>query len=131
MFKIYFIALFVFLFMDALWLGVIAKDFYQKKIGFLMRESVNWIAAAIFYLLFILGLTIFSIEPAIEASSWIESFFSGALFGLIAYATYDLTNLATIKGWPISVTVVDLFWGSFIGGSVSVITYFLIIELII
>lgn len=131
MLKIYFVALPVFLLIDAIWLGVIAKDLYQEKIGFLMGESVNWIAAAIFYLLFILGLTVFVIEPAIENGQWISALSMGALFGLITYATYDLTNLATIEGWPVSVTVIDLVWGSFIGGSASMITYFIITKLII
>ena len=131
MLKIYLIALPAFLLIDALWLGVVAKDLYQKEIGFLMGESVNWIAAAVFYLLFILGLTVFVIEPAIRRGQWITALSLGALFGLITYATYDLTNLATIKDWPLSVTVIDLIWGSFIGSIVSVITYFIITKLII
>ncbi len=131
MLKIYLIALPVFLLIDALWLGVIAKDLYQKEIGFLMGESVNWIAAAVFYLLFILGLTVFVIEPAVEAGDWTTALGLGALFGLITYATYDLTNLATIDGWPVSVTIIDLAWGSFIGSSVSIITYLIVTKFII
>ena len=129
--KIYLIALPIFLIIDAVWLGFIAKNLYQKEIGFLMGESVNWIAAAIFYLLFILGLTVFVIEPAVEAGAWKTALTLGALFGLITYATYDLTNLATIDGWPVSVTIIDLIWGSFIGSSVSIITYLIVTRLII
>ena len=129
--KIYLIALPIFLIIDAVWLSLIAKNLYQKEIGFLMRDSVNWIAAAIFYLLFILGLTVFVIKPAVETGDWTVALTLGALFGLITYATYDLTNLATIDGWPVSVTIIDLAWGSFIGSSVSIITYLIVTKFII
>ena len=86
-------------------------------------QDVNWFAAIIFYLLFIAGLIAFVISPAIEKHSWLHALLFGALFGLITYATYDLTNLATIKDWPLLVTVVDLIWGSTLAALVSVITY--------
>ncbi len=129
--KIYLIALPIFLIIDAAWLGLIAKDLYQKELGFLMKSDINWIAAAIFYLLFILGLTVFVIVPAIESGNIYKALTLGALFGLMTYATYDLTNLATIEGWPVSVTVIDLIWGSFIGGSVSTITYLVVTKFIL
>jgi uncharacterized membrane protein len=123
--KLYFIALPVFLAIDMIWLGLIAKNFYSKQIGFLMKTNINYPAAIIFYLLFVVGIVFFVVLPSIEKSSWLHALFFGALFGLITYATYDLTNLATIKDWPLLVTVVDLVWGSFIAASVSVITYFI------
>jgi uncharacterized membrane protein len=123
--KLYFIALPVFLAIDIIWLLFVAKNFYRNQIGFLMTPNVNWSAAIIFYLLFIVGLVLFVITPAIEKGTWTHALLFGALFGLITYATYDLTNLATLKDWPILVTVVDLAWGATLAASVSVATYFI------
>jgi uncharacterized membrane protein len=121
--KLFIIALPVFFVIDMVWLVLVAKKFYQEQIGFLMRPDINWFAAIIFYLLFIAGLVIFVISPAVEKQSWVHALIFGALFGLITYATYDLTNLATLKDWPLLVTVVDLIWGSVLASSISVITY--------
>ncbi len=126
--KLYIIALPVFLAIDMVWLGLVAKNFYAKQIGFLMKTNVNWIAALIFYLLFIVGLILFVIEPALDKNSWQNALIMGVLFGLITYATYDLTNLATIKDWPVIVTIVDLIWGMFVSAAVSVATYFLALK---
>ena len=122
-FKLFLIALPVFFVIDMVWLVLVAKKFYQAQIGFLMKPEINWPAAIVFYLLFIAGLVIFVISPAVEKHSWIHALVFGALFGLITYATYDLTNLATLKDWPILVTVVDLIWGTVLASSISVITY--------
>lgn len=121
--KLYLIALPVFFGIDMVWLGLIAKNFYAKQIGFLMKSNINWTAAISFYLLFIVGLVLFVIAPAVEKHSWLHALMFGALFGLISYATYDLTNLATLKDWPLLVTIVDLAWGATLGAVVSVITY--------
>ncbi len=121
--KLFLIALPVFFAIDMIWLAVVAKNFYQKHIGFLMRPDINWLAAIIFYLLFISGLIVFVITPAMVKQSWVHAAVYGALFGLVTYATYDLTNLATVKDWPLVVTLVDLAWGSVLAASVSVITY--------
>jgi uncharacterized membrane protein len=123
--KLYAVALPVFIVIDLIWLGVVAKNFYKDQIGFLMKSDVNWTAAIIFYLLFIVGLVLFVIAPAIEKGSWMHALLFGALFGLITYATYDLTNLATLKDWPMLVTIVDLAWGATLAASVSTITYFI------
>jgi uncharacterized membrane protein len=123
--KLYAIALPVFFVIDMVWLGLVAKNFYRQQIGFLMKPDVNWTSAIIFYLLFIVGLVLFVITPAIEKGSWIHALLFGLLFGLITYATYDLTNLATLKDWPILVTIVDLVWGAVLAASVSVVTYFI------
>ena len=121
--KLFFIALPVFFAIDMVWLVLVARKFYQQQIGFLMKPDINWFAAVIFYLLFIVGLVTFVISPAVEKQSWVHALLYGALFGLITYATYDLTNLATIKDWPMLVTIIDLIWGSVLAASVSVITY--------
>jgi uncharacterized membrane protein len=121
--KLYCIALPIFFGMDMVWLGVVAKSFYTKQIGLLMAPKVNWVAAILFYLLFLVGLVVFVIAPAVEKDSWVRAIMLGALFGLISYATYDLTNLATLKDWPLALTVVDLIWGTILAGSVSVGTY--------
>jgi uncharacterized membrane protein len=123
--KLYAIALPVFFAIDMVWLGLVAKNFYRSQIGFLMREDVNWVAAIAFYLLFIVGLIFFVVTPAVEKESWAYALFAGALFGLISYATYDLTNLATTKDWPPLVTFVDLAWGAVLAASVSMVTYFI------
>ena len=121
--KVYCIALPIFFALDMVWLGLAAKNFYAKHIGFLMKTNVNWAAAILFYLLFIAGLVVFVVTPAIEKGSWARARLFGALFGLITYATYDLTNLATLKNWSLAVTVVDLIWGTVLAASVSVATY--------
>lgn len=120
--KLYFIALPIFFALDMIWLGVAAKNFYSKQIGFLMKANVNWLAAILFYLLFIAGLVVFVITPAVEKGLWPRALWLGALFGMISYATYDLTNLATLKDWPIALTLVDLTWGTVLAASVSVAT---------
>jgi len=122
--KLYLIALPIFFIIDMIWLGLIATNFYKSQIGMLMKPDINWTAAIIFYLLFIGGLVFFAIEPAVAKSSWTTALFLGAFFGFITYATYDLTNLATLKDWPILVSIVDMAWGTVLGASVSVITYF-------
>lgn len=121
--KLYAIALPVFFVIDMVWLGFVAKNFYRSQIGFLMRGDINWVAAIAFYLLFIVGLIFFVVAPAMEKESWTYALLVGALFGLISYATYDLTNLATTKDWPLLVTFVDLAWGAVLAASVSTVTY--------
>jgi uncharacterized membrane protein len=121
--KLFIIALPVFFVIDMVWLVLVAKKFYQEQIGYLMKPDINWFAAIIFYLLFIAGLIVFVISPAVEKHSWVHALLFGALFGLITYATYDLTNLATLKDWPLLVTVVDLIWGTVLASAISVITY--------
>jgi uncharacterized membrane protein len=120
--KLYFIALLFFLAIDSLWLGLIAPGFYRAQIGHLMAEQPNLIAAGIFYLLFIAGLLIFVVEPGLrDPFPWTVAS-RGAFFGLVTYATYDLTNLAILAGWPLLVTVVDLLWGMALSASVTILT---------
>lgn len=121
--KLYAIALSVFFALDMVWLGLVAKNFYREQIGKLMKPDINWGAAIIFYLIFIGGLVVFVIAPAMEKGSWKHALLFGALFGLVCYATYDLTNLALAKDWPLLVTIVDLAWGAVLSASVSIATY--------
>lgn len=127
--KLYLIAFIIFLAIDGVWLTLIAKDFYQKHLGELMTTNVNWVAAVVFYLLFILGLIMFVILPGLEGKSLARVIMTGALFGLVTYATYDLTNLATLKNWPLIVTIIDLGWGMFVSASVSGLTYLAALKL--
>ncbi len=120
--KLYAIALPIFFAMDMLWLGVVAKKFYAQHIGLLLKSNINWAAAILFYLLFLVGLVVFVIGPAVERGGWSRALLFGALFGLITYATYDLTNLATLKNWPLALTVVDMLWGMVLAATVSSLT---------
>lgn len=121
--KLYLVSLAAFLAIDMLWLGLVARSFYQQQLGFIMASSVNWLAAIIFYLLFILGILFFVLVPGLESGSLKATLLRAALFGLITYATYDLTNLATLKDWPVLLSVVDLIWGTFLSVSVSAIGF--------
>jgi uncharacterized membrane protein len=116
---LYLITLAVFFLIDMIWLGAVAKGFYSRRLGTLMRPKIVWPAAILFYLLFIVGLLVFVVRPALAGGEPFQALPFGALFGLIAYATYDLTNLATMKDWPLVITIVDLAWGACLGGLVS------------
>jgi uncharacterized membrane protein len=120
--KMYGIAFVIFLAIDAVWLGLVAPRFYRAQIGHLMSDSPNLVAALIFYLIFIVGVVVFVIQPAIDGN-WTAALWRGLLFGFVTYATYDLTNLATLRDWPLTVTVVDLAWGTFLGGTMGVLTH--------
>ncbi|MCL4206200.1 MAG: DUF2177 family protein [Pirellulaceae bacterium] len=117
--KLYLLTLIAFFAIDMVWLGLVARGFYQQHLGFLLRSSPNWTAAIIFYLLFVLGILVFVVVPGLQAGSAKKVLLLGALFGVITYATYDLTNLATVKNWPLIVTVVDLAWGGILATSVG------------
>jgi uncharacterized membrane protein len=121
--KTYVSALVAFLAIDLIWLGIVARGFYRRQIGFLLADQVNWWAALGFYLLFVAGVLVFAVGPALEARSPRKALLLGGFFGLVAYATYDLTNLATLKGWPLIVTLVDLAWGTLLAAAVSGIGY--------
>jgi uncharacterized membrane protein len=122
----YLVALVVFLAIDMVWLLFIAKSLYSKYLGYLMGDKVNFGAAFLFYLIFILGLLFFVIDPALAKGSLGYAILAGALFGLVTYSTYDLTNMATIKDWPALITVVDLLWGSFVSSATASVSYLVI-----
>jgi len=125
-FQLYFVAFLVFIGLDGIWLGLISKDLYRQQLGHLMTKDVNWTAAVIFYLIFIAGLIFFVVQPAVKLQSWQYALGAGAFFGLVTYATYDLTNLAVLKQWPLFITIVDLAWGTTLSMLVSTITFFII-----
>jgi uncharacterized membrane protein len=121
--KIYVAALVGFLAVDMLWLGVVARGFYRRHLGFLFADQVNWWAAFSFYLLFVAGVLVFAVAPALQAGSLSRALLLGGLLGLLTYGTYDLTNLATVKSWPPVVTLVDMAWGTVLTAAVSGIGY--------
>ena len=112
-----------FLVIDFVWLTVVAQRFYQKHLGSFLREDPIVAAAAVFYLLYLVGVLVFVVLPALEAESFVRAVALGALFGLIAYATFDLTCYALFEGFPVIVVVVDLVWGAVLTASVSAIGY--------
>ena len=122
--KLYLSMLLAFLAVDLLWLGVVARDFYRKHLGALLSPTPNWPAALIFYALFIAGLLAFVVAPAVQAGSLRQALLMGAFFGLVAYATYDLTNLATLRDWPFTLTVADLIWGTVLSTAVSAVGFY-------
>jgi uncharacterized membrane protein len=126
---VYLITVPIFFLIDLVWLGVVAKGFYQRRLGYLMRPEINWVAAISFYLLFVIGIVIFAVKPALQAQNPTRALVYGALFGLFTYATYDLTNLATVRDWPLAVTLVDLVWGTVLCGTVAGASYFVSIRL--
>jgi len=107
----YLLTLPVFFGIDMLWLGVIAQKLYQRELKAFLSPQVNWVAAIVFYLLFIVGVMYFAVAPGIEKKSLSLVLINAALFGLFTYATYDLTNLATLKNWPITIVFIDIAWG--------------------
>ena len=101
---------------DFIWLGWIAKDYYQSQLGGLLLAQPNWTAALAFYALYAAGIVIFCVAPALDAASLGKAALLGVLLGALAYATYDLSNLATLKGWPVAMSLVDIAWGAFVTG---------------
>jgi uncharacterized membrane protein len=119
----YMVTLGVFFAIDLVWLGIIAKNLYANHIGHLMADKVNWMAALLFYLLYILGVVYFAVNPALQGGGWTFALKTGLIFGFFTYMTYDLTNLATLKDWPIKITMIDMAWGTFLGGFVALFSY--------
>ena len=116
-------ALVTFCIMDGIWLGVIATDFYFGALGGLLLEKPNWPMAVIFYIGYILGIVYFAIRPSLKKSGLTKVLKDGALLGLMAYATYDMTNMATMKRWSLTVSFVDMSWGMVITGASAVSGY--------
>jgi len=120
--KVYGVALSVFLVVDLIWIGIIARNFYQEQLGFILASSPNWTAAIIFYLMFVAGLLFFAVAPGLKETGLKDSLFRAAVFGILTYGTYDLTNLALIEGWPVLVTVVDILWGMILSITVCMVS---------
>ena len=123
MIKQFLVAFGSFLAVDGLWLGLVAKNFYSKHLGYLLAKNPNFVAAGVFYLIYIFSLVVIVISPGLQKGSMSHTVLMGALFGFCCYATYDLTNMATIKDWPLIVTLVDLVWGTVLSASITAITY--------
>lgn len=113
-----------FFIIDMLWLGVVARGFYQSQLAQFLGP-VNWPAAIIFYLIYIVGILIFAVVPGLTAGSLSKVLILGALFGFFTYATYDFTNLATLKDWPLTVVLVDVAWGAVLSASVAGVSYWI------
>jgi uncharacterized membrane protein len=110
---------------DLIWLGVVAKGFYRRQLGALMADPVNLWAAAAFYLIYSFGLVVFAVAPVLHSGAWMDAAARGALLGLVAYAAYDLTNLATLRNWPLPLTLVDMLWGTTLSALVAASTVWL------
>ncbi len=119
---LYVISVPVFVAIDFFWLTVVARGFYQQHIGALLGP-IQWPAAIIFYLIFLLGLVYFAILPSVQGGSFATALLLGALYGFFTYATYDLTNLATLRDWPLLLSVVDIGWGTLLGALVASLTH--------
>ena len=115
--------------LDAIWLGLVARTFYRDQLGELMLPQPNLGIAAIFYLFFTIAVVMLAVMPALSSASFARSLLFGAVLGLAAYGTYDITNLSTLKGWPLTVSIVDMIWGTFVtaataGGGYAAARYF-------
>jgi uncharacterized membrane protein len=121
--KLYLLTIPIFFLFDMIWLGYIAQGFYRQNLAFILSKDVNWIAAIAFYLIYIVGILFFAVVPAIERDSLARAIVWGGLFGFFTYATYDLTNMALIKGWPFKVVVVDILWGIVLCASVAALSF--------
>jgi uncharacterized membrane protein len=121
---LYLIALPIFVILDFIWLGLISSDFYKLQFGSLLGDT-NWIAVGVLYLIMLAGLTYFVIYPASQKGSVVSALLLGAFFGCVLYATYEVTNLALVRDWPLSAALVDIVWGTFLCASVSGLTVFI------
>lgn len=124
--KQYIVTMIVFFAIDIAWLGFIAKKLYRESLGYIMADSTNWPAAIIFYSMYIGGILFFVLNPALEKGSMNYAILVGALFGFITYATYDMTNLATLKDWPLKITIIDIIWGTSLNALTAGVSFYII-----
>lgn len=124
--KAYAATLTVFFALDLLWLGVVARRFYASQLGSLMRDNINFIAAAGFYFAYVAGIVFFAVAPALAEDSWARAAVNGVLLGLLAYGTYDMTNIATLRDWPVTMSIVDMAWGGFLTCTSAVAGFFIV-----
>jgi uncharacterized membrane protein len=123
--KLYALTVPVFFIIDLIWLGIVAKGFYQKNLKFILSPNVNWTAAIIFYLMYIAGILIFAVVPGVAKDSLRHAALWGALFGFFTYATYDLTNLALLKDWPLNIVIIDILWGVVLCTIVATLSFYI------
>jgi uncharacterized membrane protein len=115
----------VFFAIDFVWLNFVAKSFYRERLGSLLLPDFNLPVALAFYLLYIVGIIVFAVLPGVEKGSMVEALWRGALLGLVAYGTYDLTNMSTLQGWSPVITVVDMIWGTVLTASVASVSWWI------
>lgn len=115
----------VFFGLDLLWLTVLGIGFYRSEIGALLLDRPNIVPAAVFYLFYVAGIVGFAVLPALNAQSWLWALLAGVALGLLAYGTYDMTNLSTLKGWTLSISLIDMAWGAFLSGLSALAGYWL------
>mgnify|MGYP001263555141 CR=1 FL=1 len=120
---IYLLTVPIFFAVDMLWLGVFARNIYREYLGYLLRDPINWSAAFIFDFIFMVGLLYFAVIPALKEGSLMNAAIYGALFGFFTYATYDLTNLATVKDWPLAISLIDMAWGTVLSATVATLSF--------
>ena len=109
--------------LDMLWLGLIARDFYRRGYGEMLLDQPLLLPAAAFYAVYVVGIVFFAVVPALQNGSWLTAAGFGAALGLLCYGTYDMTNLATLKNWPVAVAVVDMAWGTILTGTAALVGY--------
>jgi uncharacterized membrane protein len=119
----YLITAAVFLIIDYIWLGFVMKDYFQEQLGHLMREDVQLGIAALFYLFYAGGIVLFAVAPAMESGGWMKAAMLGAVLGFLAYGTYDVTNAATLKDWPVMMSVIDVAWGTTLTAVTAAVGY--------
>ncbi len=124
----YLLALVIFVVIDLTWLSLVALKIYRKEIGKILLDKPKKVSSVFFYLLYILGLVFFVLNPSISRSSFNFSLIGGLLFGLVTYSTYDLTNLATLKGWSRYITIIDMIWGTILTGIVSILVFYIFVR---
>lgn len=122
-FKLYLVSLIIFCTLDLFWLGLLAKNLYREQIGFLMSKEIKWGLAILVYCLYVAGLSFFATLPAFYEGNRLSALLYGGFFGFVCYGIYNLTNLATLEGWPAKIVVYDLLWGTFVSGVTSLITF--------
>jgi uncharacterized membrane protein len=122
----YLVALAVLALLDALWLGVVSRDFYKARLGQLLLDRPLWSIAIAFYLIHAVGIAVFAVPPAVAAGTWAAALLYGGLFGFCVYAAYDITNLATLRGWPMAVSLVDLAWGAVVTAAATLVTFLVV-----
>lgn len=120
---LYFVTLPILFVIDIVWIGLVANRFYKEQMGDLFAPTINWPPAVLFYLIYIAAIVFFVLTPALEKQSLWYAILAGAFLGLTAYATYDLTNLAVVRNWPLLMSVVDIIWGAFLTAAVSGVAY--------
>jgi len=120
----YIVTVIVFLAIDFIWLGFIMKDAFQNNLGHLMADKPNLGIAAGFYIFYVVGLVFFAVMPALDKQSILVALGYGAFFGFCAYATYEMTNLATLKNWPVKIAIADMAWGAFLSGISATAGYY-------